>query len=480
MKKNLLLLLMLVMSIGLFAQDWAPINSTERFCYSSDDTLDMINNVLWVETFEEVDDAQVYHLNKIAIPFENGEGSLFLYNQPQFLLDDVWVFPDGDWVFQDTFFLPIEELETYTLKPNASLNDSWDFAGNITATISEIGMMDLFGQEDSIKTILVSNGLGIILSKNHGIVNWNNEYQLIGIEGRDLGFQVPNFEDMYAEISAGDVICYHINNWAADDQTYGWISDVRYDIENVTRYEDSIVFNAFVRTNTDWYWKSSNQISTKGYEDIVVYRNRFTDAYPNDTLFIQGGPDMYNYSEGIAISKLSNFKWGGLKKTQFTYEGDWPFANLMYHDEGLYSFELYPVGESMLMEHSVEYGFLEYVNFGFEWGGERELVGVIDNGDTLGYIHPLDIFTGQKELSINNNSLVFPSPAKESITIQSQETGEYNYQVFNISGQLVLDRKQEKTLADLEIDISDLHNGVYILQIAMNNQIIRKKFIKQM
>ena len=479
MKKNLLLLLMLVMSIGLFAQDWAPINTSERFCYSSDDTLDMINNVLWVELFEDIDDAQVYHLNKIAIPFENGEGSLFLYNQPQFLLDDVWVFPDGNWVFQDTFFLPIEELESYTLKPHANLNESWDFATNMTATISEIGVMDLFGAEDSVKTISVSNGLNIILSKNHGIINWNNEYQLIGIEGRELGFQVPNFEDMYAGISAGDVICYDIDNWAADDQTYGWISDVRYDIENVSRYDDSIVFHCYVRARTSWYWKASEEITTEGYEDIVVYRNRFTDVYPNDTLLIQGGPDMYNYSQGVAISKLSNFKWGGLKKTQVTYEGDWPFANLLYHDEGLYSFELYPIGESMLMEHSVNYGFLEYINFGFEWGGQRELVGVIDDGDTLGYIHPLDIFTGQEELSPNNNFLIYPSPARETIKIQSTETGEFNYQVFNISGQQVLNGKEEKSSEDLEIDISDLQNGVYILQFEMEKQLIQKKFVKQ-
>lgn len=473
---------MLVMSIGLFAQDWVPINTTERFCYSSDDTLDMINNVLWVEEFEQVDDAQVYHLNKIAIPFENGEGSLFLYNQPQFLLDDVWVFPDGDWVFQDTFFLPIEELESYTLKPHAVLNESWDFATNMTATISEIGLMDLFGAEDSIKTISVSNGLNIILSKNHGIINWNNEYQLIGIEGRDLGFQVPNFEDMYAEISAGDVICFSSLGYMADSQVSSWYRDIRYDIETVTWYQDSLQIYAFVSSLYATGGKSTNVIVNQEYMNIVLYRDRFTDAYPNEVLFFHDYQISPN--QGYLISKLSHYKWGGLMKSQVTFESEFPEqASLLFTCEGLFSYELCDTdygSEYLVVENSVNYGFTEYANSGFEWGGHGEIVGLINDGDTTGSIYSLDLFVGQQEMISDNSFAIYPSPAKETIKIQTQETGEIQFQIFNISGQLVQEGKEEKQMGDLVLNIDKLQHGIYILQLTLNDQIIRKKFIKQM
>ncbi len=480
MKKNLLFILMLTFSIGLFAQDWAPINTSERFCYSSDDTLDMINNVLWVESFEQVDDIQAYYLNKITIPFENGEGSLFLYNQPQFLLDDIWVYPDGNWVFQDTFFLPIEELESYTLKPGASLSTTWDFATNITATITEIGVMDLFGEEDSIKTISVSNGLEIVLSKEHGIVNWNNEYQLIGIEGRDLGFQVPNFEDMYADISEGDVVCVNRTRAWADGEVHNIQISERIEIESITWYEDSLEIYAYVRSKyLEWNPGYSLEF-TEGYRTITKYRTSFTDAYPNELLYFEDYS--LTISEGFLISKLSHHKWGGLMKSQVLFEAEsMGVSSSLYQCEGLYSYELCPIdyGDFLKVEHSTKYGFLELLNWGFEWSAEVELTGYLHDGDTLGYIYPLDVFLGQQELASSNNFQIYPSPAKESIKIQTHETGEINYHIFNISGQLIMEGRMEKSFEDLEIDISELQNGIYILQFDHDHQVSRSKFIKQ-
>lgn len=67
--RKIFFLLLSAIAFSSFSQNWAPINTTEKFCYSSDDTLEIINNVLWVESFEQNGDEQVFQLNKIAKPY---------------------------------------------------------------------------------------------------------------------------------------------------------------------------------------------------------------------------------------------------------------------------------------------------------------------------------------------------------------------------------------------------------------------------
>lgn len=477
MKKITFLLLILISQLS-YSQNWAPINFTEKFCYSSDDTLDIINHVLWVDSIDQDGDVQLFHLNKIAIPFQDGYGSEFLFNQPQFLLDDILIYPNGEWVFEDTFFLPIEDIESFTLIPNSEILDSWNFTDDITASISEVGTEILFGVVDSVKTIQLSDNTEILLSKNYGIVQWKNQYQLIGIEGRNLGVLVPDFDDMFAKISPGDVICYNNGRWQADETVTGWNSSIRMDIETITRYDDSIVFHAYVRSNTDYFWKDESAKSTNGYEDIVIHKSRFTDVYPNDTLAVSWD---LTPMDGIVISKLDKHKWGGIKKTQHLVENDWmDYMSVLTPCEGLYSYELCAgdYSDYLLVEHSVDYGFLEYFDSGFEWGGEETLVGIIDNGDTLGIIYPVDMFVGNQEINSNSNVVVYPSPARENLYIHFQEAEDLKWSIFSISGQVVAQGTKENSIDNFEINIGHLPVGVFIIQLELNGQLIKKKFIK--
>ncbi|NOR86319.1 MAG: T9SS type A sorting domain-containing protein [Bacteroidales bacterium] len=122
---------------------------------------------------------------------------------------------------------------------------------------------------------------------------------------------------------------------------------------------------------------------------------------------------------------------------------------------------------------------MEYFNSGFEWGGHKEIVGVIDNGDTLGIIYPIDMFVGQDEIENQTNLLVYPSPTKEKLHIKTTETGSVNWSIFDISGNLVQAGTEEKTTEDLRLQMAHLPKGIFILQIKINDQIIRKKFIKE-
>ncbi|MCK5775109.1 MAG: T9SS type A sorting domain-containing protein [Bacteroidales bacterium] len=472
MKKSLLLTTFVILSQLLIAQDWAPINVTEKFCYEAD-TVGKISHVLFVNAMEETENGTIAHMNKTCVPYEDGYGSLYLFNQQQFLLD-TYLINDDEWIFQDTLQLPIDEYLTFKIIPKAEVNQSWDFTDNITATVTSKVEIEVLGETDSVKVIQLSNEDSFTLTKNHGILDWNGDFELIGIEGRDLGQLVPNFGGMFAKITAGDVVCFHNGEWLADEQVTGWDEHCRYDIEEVSRYEDSIVINAYVRSNIEYNWKGKQPKITKGMQELVFYRDHISEVFPNDTLLVSSYA-----TEGIVISTLGTHKWSGQKKTQLTFIDEWDMPySMFHHNEGLYSNELYSVEEYILYEQSVDYGFIEYSNSGFEWGGYKTLVGIVDNGVTTGTIYPIDMFVGMEDIESPISFNVYPSPAKEVIYLSTKEKGGLNWQIFDVSGKQMKFGKSQSNDGETKINIGNLPKGVYILQLEINDLVARRKFIK--
>jgi hypothetical protein len=99
------------------------------------------------------------------------------------------------------------------------------------------------------------------------------------------------------------------------------------------------------------------------------------------------------------------------------------------------------------------------------------------------------IVTGQKEnnISVNVSPLnaltVFPNPAKSilNVNIYGLETGQYNLIINDISGktlkQKVINTSGSKT--SIQLSISELPAGIYILRVAENPKIKPAKFMKE-
>jgi hypothetical protein len=234
------------------------------------------------------------------------------------------------------------------------------------------------------------------------------------------------------------------------------------------------VIHAIVRSNYHYNW-GKNYYENLEYSEIIIYPTEITEAYPNEAVYVEN--DFY---QGYVIIKLTTHKWGGLKKTQFSYETSNYWQSTLYQDcDELYFYELCPAEyDYVLFEYTQEYGFLEYFDSGFEWGGHKEIVGVIDNGDTLGIIYPTEMFVGQDEINKQSNFLVYPSPAKEKLHIKTNQTGQSHWSIFDISGRRILTGKKEKSVDDMIIQVENLPRGVYVLKLDINQHILRKKFLK--
>lgn len=89
------------------------------------------------------------------------------------------------------------------------------------------------------------------------------------------------------------------------------------------------------------------------------------------------------------------------------------------------------------------------------------------------------ILQGDQETSISklttrDQIVVFPNPARSSITIQDLPRGEYEYQIVNSQGQLI----KRGTLQNSRLDISRLPGGVYYLRLLSGRFVLRGLFNK--
>ena len=86
-------------------------------------------------------------------------------------------------------------------------------------------------------------------------------------------------------------------------------------------------------------------------------------------------------------------------------------------------------------------------------------------------------------LGINSNVFsdlsIFPIPASERISIQSQYlTSEIDITIYTIHGQQVFSGKKTPENGKLDIDISEISSGIYLLKIVSEGNTITKKLLK--
>ncbi len=479
--KQIYLFLLSLVAFAASSQNWAPINATERFCYSNDNDLEIINNVLWVDSIKQMDDHMIYYFNKIVAFCDTcSNPNYMMLNQPQFLLEYAKVFENGIWEFESS-------AEQFKILTNAQLNDEWVFdeVNGLSAQVSSLQQMEVLGEMDSIKIITLSSQESIIMTKNHGILQWFSPWnsQLIGIEGRDLGVIVPTFRNMYQNWSAGDVICYSYTNSLYDEMVNTDSHMYKFTVIGVEKNADSIVIStSFLHRYT---YNNYGPIFNQGEQDLVFYPDAATEAYPNEIFYDpKAFPNNLPGGEDTLIMQLTHHEWGGVKKqsrfvpavyffdsTSIFIKADNPALLAPLEEENYYSLNWYNSPE-----YSANFTFYESLLFGFEWDYEYELVGLIDNGDTLGTIFPDEILMGTRELTAQTDWFIYPNPANDFIQIKGLlPNQEIQITIIDINGNVLLSKI---TNAAEPIDLSLLSSGIYQLLIEREQTTETKKLIK--
>lgn len=73
--------------------------------------------------------------------------------------------------------------------------------------------------------------------------------------------------------------------------------------------------------------------------------------------------------------------------------------------------------------------------------------------------------------------MLYPNPAKESITIETSATDKHNVKIMDYMGRIWLSKTLENQVN--QINIASLPKGMYFLESYIDNELVRKKIIKE-
>ena len=93
---------------------------------------------------------------------------------------------------------------------------------------------------------------------------------------------------------------------------------------------------------------------------------------------------------------------------------------------------------------------------------------------TYDYCDQNSNWTDIEELVVDGGIVIYPNPTKGILNIATSRVSNVLITIFNISGQIVINETNEKT-----IDINHLENGVYFINVTVGDLVYIRKVIKQ-
>ena len=389
---------------------------------------------------------------------------------------------DSLYQFQDTIQFSIMPLlkfgQTFVYDENNEIN----------AVISYQGIETIFGIEDSIKHISLSNGKIIKISKNFGIIEFqeeNSEYNLVGLKNNILyGEDILTFKDFF-EYEVGDVFQRYSDDWSSGDD---------FCIDEITsKYK---INSKFINGDTIRYdisgWKLHYHRCNGNNEYIIAYQfldmityidslEHFIHKYPNELIDLNyydgmyGNEIMLNRVEYLTLNNRKVIKSGSFcDEAGESYE-DFPFYKEYSQNSDLLVRNVYGGPDE------IEFKYIESCGesfgcFCFEYGGCDIFVGKIHNGEVIGTVYPDSYFEQYSNIEENKEQgiIIYPNPINKNENLKIITDLKFEkYKIIDISGKIILNGD----FNSCEIPININTPGIYILELIIKDKIIRKKII---
>lgn len=477
--RKLFTLLSVLSAVFSSAQNWKPIQAGCRYLYYlNGHGFDSTAVVLQADSLSVSGSDSVFFLNRVVRRISAPTGDMRLINQPQFLQRQVTYFSDGTFRCEDT--------ATLVFFPNAAVNVSWmyDTARNITATIIGASYQQVFSLNDSTKTIVLSTGDTIILSKNCGILQFpaaTGAYHLSGITGRALGTQVPGFFDIFYAIQPGDLLEYRIADGQNNYPTFN-----NYFARRL--HKDSLISKSFSSNHvTLTFYRYRNDTVNGGF-NAGIYTTPVTVAedYYNDSLqgfdagtnqgltrgtgaYFYTAPQMLSYDTSLVFGCRTIVRQPQYMIDDTTYGGDTAIFDNHYRGIGWY-------GNSSVLNNGVYgagVGMIYYRHYeggtAFSHYQEHQLIYARINGVEYGAEVPLGI---NDAADTSAPMRIYPNPA-ENVVYYPVTPRAVQVQVTDIFGRLCISTTSDESGM---LDISSLAPGVYFFTMDGHppQQLVRK------
>jgi hypothetical protein len=476
--KNLTILLLLLLPVVLIGQNWQVVNPEYTYFYSGDDP-GLIAHTVKTDSASVAAGHPLYYLNNTVqfcdtcydpVPCFNYDFNAYYHSDVQGLFaKEVHQLDNGRYWFFDTV--------SFVIHSKASLNQSWlfDTTHNITAQISSIEWQETFpAVYDSVKTISLSDGREVMLSKNYGILGFPSQnepeqsFNLIGMKTQteNVGVIPPGFWEIF-DIEVGDVFQYagfDGNGGFPPPNSDYYTRKVRITSKAVT--DSSVTFGQHIIKKHLGLGYVNVQDMTRSYYDTPTF---IANQLPGTLYDICDDDQGFN---GMCYQEPYHL-FSEMHQVRSTLLADVvAIANYSFQDDPLMLVHC-EGGTEIMLNVVWEFGFFDGNAYAgglgqtakkhndFEIFDYYQIEGYVKNGDTTGIITPDDVL-----LAVNENPAVakvslHPNPAAQRVFLNTTE--ETMVWIFDLKGQLMLHQKFDESTN--EIDLQNYKPGVYFIKI---------------
>lgn len=397
---------------------------------------------------------------------------------------------NGQNVFYNWNFEPI------TLETQAELNDTfvvytYPTGDWIKGVVSEHTTISVFDDIDSVKVIDLFSNVQLdldnprfVLSKNYGIVeqfaaynfpepyigsssttgenNYPNDYkgnfEFVGMD--NMGITKPTLYDINGFEIGDKVQLFSYSNEA--DGTVTELFTQREVINKFIWYPDSVVYFVYDSLQQKVSPPMNGQSTTTAAGGLIsisylaidtwntpLLPEEFVDGNTWTTLFINDCGDLEE------VVRKQSLTWSGVNAClTFDFQG----SNLEYHSIVGVG-DLAKKGESLDGLEVYDAGLVFYERYGGATCGNKEVL-------------------SNEESQASLDFQVYPNPATDIVQINVSGNEEaYSIDLFDYSGKLVLSRTNV-TKKSLQLDVSELNCGLYLVQIENAEVLYQEKLIK--
>ncbi len=459
-------------------QNWKPINANTKFNYEHGNA-NYATNTIWTNSVQSIGGDTIYNLNGIVKKNTACDSILSLglsdqrdaycdlcrayKNQPQFLQKKIILTSDNYYHFT--------EPSSFVLDVEADIGTSWifDTLNVVTAEIIRIDTVSIFGYIDSVKTISLSIGDSIQLTKQHGILlfpdfeNPGIYYKLIGTENPDAGETVPGFWEMF-DYEVGSIICEFWNGYDSENPFAEYTSKTTITSKQV--FSDKFVYGINTIYKSHSTFPEETTVFTN--QGSLTFQNLAEEAFNlfNQQLF-QIDDSTYYF---VRLSK------GNGKYFKTVGEDNNPGFGVFFKSSGssdtlipncsyLFSVWSYMEGKGkniIYSECNSPCLLYDPINYTYNHESYSYLPDGLSNAD---YCLPHDVSIN--EITFSDFQL-FPNPANKELTIVSNKNLSHNISIYNQTGQVVF-QTINQNLNKKILDVSSLSTGIYFVSLNDNS-----------
>jgi hypothetical protein len=462
----------------IYAQDWNVINSGFKYNYTHNQEKH-ISNTVWVDTTKTLNGDTIFYFNRIVIDCDtctplNGL-NLAEYDVPQFLQKEAC---KNDSIYH------FRSPGSFVIKPQSKLSENWlyDSINNIRATVIEINSIVLFGINDSVKKISLSNGNSIEISKSFGIIYFtlpNDTFTLVGID-QLYGESVPAFKEFFS-FAKGDLFEFHEIPAKNPDSVLGSLHINKILITGCNVHGDTLEYDLQVKHYErsaplpEYLWYSPNWASSSEY--ISTWRFINSPDHPansfNDQLL-----RIVNSIRGYNTSECNPFP---LTKSYFDLDTNEVFTKIVGSFEKnnwfvptdsknhLLKREYATACDCDVIAYRYKPGLGEVYceASGFEMYYLNELYAFRKGNDTTGIFTPDDKMVVRIDESKEEKIIIFPNPAHDYIKIVLPGSIiPDNITLIGMDGRVI------KNMSNTDIlQVNNIQKGIYIIKVEYKSNV---------